>query len=119
MITTELLPIRQMQGTDWDKICSGFSFSGEIDEPVPHENMLSEVIIKYLLNTELHISNYTPYYQGFSFGVIARVWESFLPVEEGVEILDQIDELVLDLEVKIDGQRFAKVDKYEALRWLN
>jgi len=118
MRTTELLPINQMEIPDWDKIRSGFGFSGESDSPVPSENAFSSEIINYLLNTQLHISNYTDHYQGFSFGVIAHVWDRFIPVSEGVDIYDQIDELVLNLDVKIDGKRFAKVDKHQALRMI-
>jgi len=118
MKVTELLPINQMEIPDWDKIRSGFGFSGTKDAPIPIENVFSSEIINYLLNTQLHISSYTSYYQKFSFGVIAHVWERLIPVEEGVEILDQIDELVLNLEVKIDGKRFAKVNKHQALQMI-
>jgi len=118
MIIGEILPIRHMRGTDWNKIRSGFGFSGQRDSAVPTENGLSNLIIEYLLNTKLDISDYTNQYQKFSFGVIAHVRPRFIPAFEGIEILDQIDELVLNLEVKIDGKRFAKVDKHQALQMI-
>jgi len=118
MTVTELLPINQMEKEDWNKIHSGFVLSGEKDAPVPIENAFSGQVIEYLLNTKLDISDYTNQYQKFTFGVIAIAKPSIIFRYEGIEILDQIDELVLNLEVKIDGKRFAKVDKHQALQMI-
>lgn len=56
MIVKELLSIRSMEISDWDKIHSGFIISGENDAPIPIENPFSGQIIKYLLNEKLDIS---------------------------------------------------------------
>jgi len=117
MRTEKLLPIRQMQGTDWDKHRKGISLAGSADMAVPFKNSISDRIIIYLLNAELNIVNYTSY-EGFSFHIVAYVDKGFTPPPKGVWILDQIDELILELCVHIDAPRFAKVDKHEALQMI-
>lgn len=117
MITTELLPIRSMVGTDWKKINQGLFLIDSSDKNVPRENLFSNKIIIYLLNTELNILNYTTQYPKFFFRVVSN-GISWYPYPEGVRVLDQIDELVLELSVHIDRDRFATVDKHEALRMI-
>lgn len=118
MITTALLPIRNMVGTDWDKLDNGLWLTGSSDTHIPFENVLSDKIITYLMNLELNILSYTTHYQQFFFRVVGYGAYTFNAYPEGVRVLDQIDELVLELSVRIDEKRFAIVDKHEALRMI-
>jgi len=118
MIVKELLPIRSMEIPDWDKIHSGFIISGESDAPVPIENPFSGQIIKYLLNRKLDISDYTDKYDKFCFYAYAIANPSMVFRPEGVFEIDQYGTILLDLRVKINGKKFAKVNKHEALRMI-
>jgi len=119
MIVAEFLPIRSMEIPDWDKIRSGFVISGQKDAPVPLQNSFSSQIIEYLLNTRLHISNYTDKYDSFHFYVYALADPSpFIHNPKGIFILDRINELGVELRVAVDGKKFAKVDKHQALRMI-
>ncbi len=117
MIVEELLPIRRMQIPDWKKHYQGLSMTGTRDIHVSSANFLSKLIIEYLLNAELNIVNYTNRYDKFYFDIVAYL-KIGTPSPEGISVLDQIDELVLELCVHIDAPRFAKVDKHEALQMI-
>lgn len=118
-LTENILPVKEMLGTDWDIIFSGFVISIKRDWLTPTENGFAGQILEYLFNTELNVSDYTQY-QEFHFSPTVYIAEPFVRYPEGVNLLDQgYENLVCDLEVyMLDAKRFAKVNKHEALRMI-
>jgi len=115
-VTKEILPIRTMLGKDWKKIDAGFVIAGSRDSHIPQENSFSKQIIRYLLNTQLVISNYTEY-DKFSWYLMARVESAFDFRANEVSVISEYEETYLRLNIYwFEAQELARANKHEALQ---
>ena len=115
MITTELLPIRNMLGKDWKKIYAGLTMSCSRDWHMASENSFALKILHYLLNTQLHISNYTAYSK-LIWDLEMRIGSPYFYPDEAV-VISEYGETYLMLNLYwLDAHAMAKANKHQALQ---
>ena len=115
MITTELLPTGNMLGKDWRKIYAGISVTSSRDWHIPKENHFSLKILHYLINTQLHISNYTTYSK-LNWHLEVRVGAPYHHDNE-VTVISEYGETYLMFWLHwLDAHTMAKANKHQALQ---